>query len=346
MDPNTASPTCTVGGICGQSANLLAIASAAAAPKAAAPATAGAAAAASAAAAAAPRPAPTAPNITLNGPVSVEFTAGTAYDRCASNAPLGTLCDRGATAVDALDGPLERTLFVCGSQWQTSGGVRAVPVLMACGINGDVPGEYNLLFTAINTAGLTNSVTRRLVIKAKCPAGETLCGDKVSCSEGGSCMGRGRGAGADAGPTGSAAVAASVAASAPVQPNKPPMIQLKMADGVGNVVYVRRVFGVYAACQGNQTSSAQAPCEPGATASDPDGGANGGALDITGQVVVCPPDACLAGLCSSQDLRKHYFSVKVRRSRLGPEARAVHAYHGCQHATRGWGGCGQQGCVE
>jgi len=54
-----------------------------------------------------------------------------------------------------------------------------VPVLLACNIPSDQPGEYNISFSVSNSAGLSASVSRRLVIKAACPEGEKLCSDKV-----------------------------------------------------------------------------------------------------------------------------------------------------------------------
>lgn len=53
------------------------------------------------------------------------------------------------------------------------------PVLLACGIDPQQPGEYNITFTATSSTGLSASVHRRLIIKAACPEGEKLCPDKV-----------------------------------------------------------------------------------------------------------------------------------------------------------------------
>lgn len=60
-----------------------------------------------------------------------------------------------------------------------SRGQRLVPVLLACGINPQQPGEYNITFAVTSSTGLGASVRRRLVIKAACPKGEKLCPDKV-----------------------------------------------------------------------------------------------------------------------------------------------------------------------
>lgn len=333
-DPDTAQGTCTVGGVCGRPAALLALAAPTAAPAAGpggavAPVPAGAAAAvaaAAASAAAASKPAPTPPNITLLGAPLIEIVAGAVFDRCPSGATLGALCDRGAAATDALDGPLDQTLAVCGSPLRTRAGVRPVPVLLACGIDGSTPGEYKIVYTATNSAGFSAGVTRRLRIRPKCPAGESLCSDGVTCSDGGTCLARALsqqaaapaasagGAAAPAAPKQQAAAAAVAAAAAP-PPNVAPNITLVTTDKLGPLVYVRRAFGSYAACDTGKSPTADAPCEPGAIAIDPDGAdarsAGGAAVNLTDSVVVCPPDSCLTLGCSPQDLRKHYFSVKV-----------------------------------
>jgi hypothetical protein len=62
--------------------------------------------------------------------------------------------------------------------------------------------------------------------------------------------------------------------------------------------------------------TAAAPCEPGAEALDPDGvtadqGVNGSTvLNLTAQVVVCPPAACKTQGCSPIELRRHLFRAK------------------------------------
>jgi len=48
---------------------------------------------------------------------------------------------------------------------------------------------------------------------------------------------------------------------------------------------------------------------------DPDGAASPGSsttgpLDLTSQVVVCPPSHCTSRGCSPIELRKHFFAVK------------------------------------
>jgi hypothetical protein len=65
-------------------------------------------------------------------------------------------------------------------RWRPQGNQRPVPVLLACGIQNDTPGDYNITFSVTNSAGLSASTRRRITIKAVCPPGEALCADKVS----------------------------------------------------------------------------------------------------------------------------------------------------------------------
>lgn len=54
-----------------------------------------------------------------------------------------------------------------------------MPVLLACGIKPDKPGDYAIVFSVTSSSGLSANVSRSLVIKAACPEGEKLCPDKV-----------------------------------------------------------------------------------------------------------------------------------------------------------------------
>jgi hypothetical protein len=64
-------------------------------------------------------------------------------------------------------------------RWQPRNGQKAVPLLLACGIDGSVPGDYNITFSITNSAGRRAVVRRQLKVKAVCPEGEQLCEDKV-----------------------------------------------------------------------------------------------------------------------------------------------------------------------
>jgi hypothetical protein len=102
LDPDTAQPTCTTDGVCGKPAALsMSGGSMLGGPS------------KSAAAAAVP---PGPPSISLRLPGSVQVDAGSLYDRCAADAPLGSLCELGATAEDARDGVLDGQVMVCGNR--------------------------------------------------------------------------------------------------------------------------------------------------------------------------------------------------------------------------------------
>jgi hypothetical protein len=90
--------------------------------------------------------------------------------------------------------------------------------------------------------------------------------------------------------------------------NKPPVLELVTSATLGPVVTLRRGTS-YAACSPGVVPSRDAPCELGAVAMDPDGGKGGAPLNLTDQVVVCPPDECLKQGCSSSTLRAYRFSV-------------------------------------
>jgi zinc transporter 1/2/3 len=96
-------------------------------------------------------------------------------------------------------------------------------------------------------------------------------------------------------------------------PNAAPVISLITSKGFGVIVDVKRM-GQYQACADGVTPTADSPCEPGATAVDPNGStSSSGATssrDLTAAVVVCPPAVCLSSGCSAAVLRRHYVAVK------------------------------------
>jgi zinc transporter 1/2/3 len=57
-----------------------------------------------------------------------------------------------------------------------------VRLLLACGIDGSVPGDYSITFSITNSAGRRAVVRRQLKIKAVCPEGEQLCDDEVKAT--------------------------------------------------------------------------------------------------------------------------------------------------------------------
>jgi zinc transporter 1/2/3 len=89
-------------------------------------------------------------------------------------------------------------------------------------------------------------------------------------------------------------------------------------------VYVRQGSN-YEPCKDGVAPTADNPCEPGATAVDPDGASpasneetdstdsiisSSQGVNKTAEVVVCPPEQCLSRGCSPVELRRHFFAVK------------------------------------
>ena len=123
------------------------------------------------------------PSISLNGPATIAISQGQPYDFCTPSSSFSSPCDRGATANDAVDGRLDSSIRFCGfssSLDPAKAGLVAIPpISVACNINTKVPGKYEVAFSVTNSARMTASVTRTLVVTAACSVGEYLCADKV-----------------------------------------------------------------------------------------------------------------------------------------------------------------------
>lgn len=63
-------------------------------------------------------------------------------------------------------------LMSCRSLFTTTG-------ISACSYNMNVAGVYTITFAVTNSQGLSASVNRTLVVMPTCPAGQTLCSNKV-----------------------------------------------------------------------------------------------------------------------------------------------------------------------
>ena len=118
------------------------------------------------------------------GPASLDVNLSAPYAKCnpaaisTGGSPLP--CDGGATASDANDGNLTAGVTVCGtSQLFSASG------LAACMLDTSKPGTYSVTFTAVNSLGLSATVTRTVRVLAVCLAGQYRCtlGD---CTTGGS----------------------------------------------------------------------------------------------------------------------------------------------------------------
>lgn len=230
--------------------------------------------------------APTPPNITLNGPARIEIDQGAPYDFCTPSQTGTALCDRGASARDAQDGVITSLIRVCNSPTTKVPGDKKpmLPVSVACRFNTSVPGEYRVRFSATNSAGLTASVVRRVVVRVVCPVGQRRCADGRTCSLSGVCLSELQGTAAPAPPTPSA-----------------PLIRLRMQGAVtSDLVRVKR-GSTYAMCNGTDPTDAQL-CEPGAEAFDPN--LPVAQQNITATIVACPRADCLVSNgCPPGDLR-------------------------------------------
>ncbi|KAG2430825.1 hypothetical protein HXX76_009800 [Chlamydomonas incerta] len=246
------------------------------------------------------------PRLALRGPRYVEVAQYGLFDRCASSASFRAMdCDAGATAWDARDGRLDALVRVCGSApLRPPAGATPVPFLIACGISTATPGAYNITYTVTNLRGVNGSTWRQLTVRAACLPGEALCPDRVTCTSGSvvcpasvrltnttaaastSSSTSGGGNGIDDSTSSSSAKnssstgardistvlttpSAAAASRSNLPINIPPNISLIVSAAAP--VYVRLKRGAnYAFCNGSEPS-ADAPCEPGALAFDPDG---------------------------------------------------------------------------
>ena len=110
---------------------------------------------------------------------------GRPYDFCTASSTLSDLCDRGATAEDAVDGILNNVIRFCGFpmyQDKTAATTRPImppPITVACGIDTQVPGSYPINFTVMNGARRMTTTVRTLVVQAVCRSGEHVCTDLV-----------------------------------------------------------------------------------------------------------------------------------------------------------------------
>jgi hypothetical protein len=76
--------------------------------------------------------------------------------------------------------PLAHSFLLLCPRWRPRvASDRLVPLLLACGVPPDVPGQYPLVFSVTDSAGLSTRVVRQLVIRPACTAGERVCEDKV-----------------------------------------------------------------------------------------------------------------------------------------------------------------------
>ncbi|GAX82866.1 hypothetical protein CEUSTIGMA_g10292.t1, partial [Chlamydomonas eustigma] len=173
MTPRSNTPGCTTSGVCGVQLQPI-----------------GAAVSNALTSGAPPTPQP--PTILLNGPSSVTILQGKGYDTCLPSATLSAVCDRGATATDAITGSLNNAIRVCGFATYVDPSMKNSPTLptitVGCGINTSLPGIYSINFTVVNSQKLVATAVRTLVVQALCRPGEVLCQEMKTCSVNGVCV--------------------------------------------------------------------------------------------------------------------------------------------------------------
>lgn len=114
IHPDTALPACTTDGICGKPAALSSSVSLLSGLGVAGSSSGTSSSMSTAAAFAASL---TAPKLSLAASGAAEVPPDGLYDRCAPHSILGALCELGVTAMDVVDGNLDREVRVCGSRW-------------------------------------------------------------------------------------------------------------------------------------------------------------------------------------------------------------------------------------
>ncbi|KAK3266543.1 hypothetical protein CYMTET_24838 [Cymbomonas tetramitiformis] len=222
---------------------------------------------------------PSPPTVALIGQQSIDVEMGAGYSKCPEGVGLDVVCDRGATAVDEVEGDITTAVLACspdGVSYKFS-----KKGVQACGVDTHVPGLYQVLFEVFTSHGTHGSATRNVTVRKTCPTGETLCRDQISCSEAGTCL--------------------QDLESAQVEEvvgNTPPAIALVTSEYLLAVVEIRQ-HSEYTACTPGAPSNHDTTCEEGATASDEEDG------DLTARVLACPPSSCLASGCAG-----HEFATK------------------------------------
>jgi hypothetical protein len=211
-------------------------------------------------------------NITLVGPPSISLNEMDSYIACPPGAPIGSVCDQGAIALDPTDGDVSSQIDACApnARFEKYG-------LRACNLNTTVPGTYSVTFMYNDTAaGVSIIAVRTIAVLKQCSPSELRCSD-LKCSSTGICE--------------------NGEYKAPI--NIPPTISLiSAASEIDAVVLIPKGWA-FAACKGNSLGSPKQPCDPGGTVTDPEDG------DLTDGIVTCPPMQCRPQGCPA-----HRYSVK------------------------------------
>ncbi|KAK9817290.1 hypothetical protein WJX72_012291 [[Myrmecia] bisecta] len=189
------------------------------------------------------------------------------------------ICERGAQAQSSKDGVLTARIEACSTG--TSRYLFAQVGLRGCTFSTGQPGNFTIVFSVADSLGQTARVARQVVVMPVCPAGEHLCADKASCSQGGVCV-------SDLG--------SSAKAPAVVPANTPPNLVLRTTPLLGTLISVKQGMP-YAACAAGQIPVLDKLCKLGVNATDVRDG------DLTARVLACPAASCLGQGCPRYEFR-------------------------------------------
>eukprot|EP00798_Chlamydomonas_sp_ICE-L_P003741 gene3741-13800_t len=184
-------------------------------------------------------------------------------------------CDRGAVAVDSVDGDLSDTVVACwdGKASSKGGAVFSTNGLAACALNKDNWGTFSITFSVTNSAGLSASVTRSLQVQKACLPGSDPCPDGSCAGDTGACLNADGSVNVNniinldstSTTTTTSTSSTSTSTGIPVV-NIAPIITARAVPGAGssvNVVSVKQLQP-YAPC----ITSTDTICEPGVDVSD------------------------------------------------------------------------------
>jgi len=225
------------------------------------------------------------PTLELLGPAIVEVDQYRVYEKCLPDARIDVVCDKGVDANDPEEGNLVLAEMVWACSPDGELGKFSRKGLSYCGIDTDIPGEYTVTFTARDSAGLEAApVSRTVKVIPSCPAGERLCSNKIDCSSGGLC----------------ASEIASGLSQAEDQEAEdlPPTMEFILDEEGLLSGFVPILWGrPLVRCAEGQLPRAEEMCDLGVIAMD-DG------VDISENVLVCPPSTCMDQLCPGHEFNK------------------------------------------
>eukprot|EP00798_Chlamydomonas_sp_ICE-L_P009233 gene9233-16381_t len=233
------------------------------------------------------------------------------YDRCPDSVQSSTSllpCDRGAIAIDDVEGDISRRVTVCwngeastqtSSQFILSG-------LSECELDHQAWGTFTITFSIINSAGQSAAVSRMLKVKKVCDPGSAPCSDGSCSGDDGLCRGKnGVPSLLDLLPgfTDATALATGTVpkpefasdGSLVSSTNTQPKLALVQGSNSESEIVSVRQFKLYGACLEGKDGSSDVLCERGAAAFDEQDG------DLTFKVLACPPADCLDAGCPGHE---------------------------------------------